>query len=100
MKNMKLQLSYITGYKFIKGFLTKSPKQPQTDSQSAGQLQTEQSLQQVLLVSLPVVAVGLSPYLLFLTNEDICEEILGDTNTSSIPLPPNSSIVTIPILNP
>ena len=83
-----------------KGFLTKSPKQPQTDSQSAGQLQTEQSLRQALLVYLPVVALGLSLYLLFLTDEDICEEILGDTNTSSIPLPPNSSIVMTPILNP
>ena len=97
---MRLQLSYITGYRFIKAFLTKPQKQPQTGSLFPAPLPTEQLLRQILLVSLPVVALALSLYLLLHINDDIFGEIPGDTNTSSIPLPQNSSIVTKPLLNP
>ena len=42
------QYEVITGWQFIKGFLTKSPKQPQTDSPSADLLPKGRSLRQAL----------------------------------------------------
>ena len=45
-------------------------------------------------------STGVEPLFAVAYKEDTCVETPGGTNTSSIPLPPNSSIVTTPILNP
>ena len=67
---MKSLLNYISGYRFIKAFLTKPQKQPQTGSLFPVPLPTEQLFRKVLLVYLPVLALALSLYLLWPTNAD------------------------------